>query len=72
MEEGEKANKQFNEAFPEELRKYASAIGIFGGEFNFERMNVIEKFIVKKIAKVNESVSKISEESINQFVEQIS
>ena len=72
MEEGEKAIKQLNEAFPEELVKHASAVGVFGGEFNFQKMNFIEKFIVKKIAKVSTSVSKISEENIAKFVEQIS
>jgi menaquinone-dependent protoporphyrinogen oxidase len=71
MEEGEKAADQFNRAFPEELIKQASATGIFGGEFNFEKMNFIERFIVRKIAKVDKSVSKIYEENITKFVSQI-
>lgn len=37
MERGEKATSQFNEAFPEELIKHASATGIFGGELNIEK-----------------------------------
>lgn len=71
MEEGEKAANQFNEAFPEELIKHASATGIFGGEFNFEKMNFIERSVVKKIAKADKSVSKISEENIAKFVDKI-
>ena len=72
MEEGEKATNQFNEAFPDELIQHASATGIFGGEFNFEKMNFIERYIVKKIAKIDKSISKISEENINKFISQIS
>jgi len=71
MEHGGKAEKQFNEAFPENLRNHASAGGIFGGEFNFEKMNFIEKFIVRKVAKVENGVSEISEESISLFAEQL-
>ena len=68
MEEGEGAQRQFDEAFPEELRNHASVKGLFGGEFNFDRMNFIEKYIVKKVAKVTEPVSNIKEENISQFV----
>jgi len=72
MEEGEKATNQFNEAFPDELIQHASATGIFGGEFNFEKMNFFERYIVKKIAKIDTSISKISEENINKFISQMS
>ncbi len=71
MEEGETAQKQFDEAFPKELIQHASATGILGGEFNFEKMNFFEKTIVKKIAKINTSVSKISEEKIDAFISQL-
>lgn len=71
MEEGEKATNEFKEAFPEELIKHASATGIFGGEFNFEKMNFIERSIVKKIANVDKTVSKIYEENITKFVKQM-
>ncbi len=71
MEEGEKAEQQFRDAFPEELIHSAKATGIFGGEFNFEKMNFFEKTIVKKVAGVEESVSKISEERVDQFIRQM-
>ena len=67
MEEGEKAEKQFNDNYPQILRDHASAKGTFGGEFIFEKMNIIAKSIVKKVANIGHSVSKISEESIKQF-----
>ena len=67
MEEGEKANEQFENAYPENLQKHATATGLFGGEFTFEKMNFLEKSIVKKISKISESVSKINEKAINEF-----
>jgi len=71
MEEGEAANKQFNEAFPDDLIAHASATGIFGGEYNLEKMNFIERFMIKRIAKTDKSVSKISEDQIIKFAESI-
>lgn len=67
MEEGEKAQAQFDNAFPAELREHASATGLFGGEFNFDMMNFLEKAIIKKIAGVTDSVSKMKEDSIRHF-----
>jgi len=72
MEEGETAEKQFEEADPEELRRHAAATGLFGGEFDLEKMNFFERKIVKKAAKVEESISRIDTEAIREFVEKIS
>ncbi|OFX82297.1 MAG: hypothetical protein A2W99_09600 [Bacteroidetes bacterium GWF2_33_16] len=71
MEEGEKAQEQFNNAFPEELRNVAKAKGLFGGAFDFEKMNFFEKAIIKKIANIEESVSKIDYKSISSFASEI-
>lgn len=67
MEEGKKAQAQFDEAFPAELREHSAAAGLFGGEFNFDMMNFFERAIVKKIAGVTDSVSKLKEDQIHQF-----
>ena len=71
MEEGETAQKQFQDAFPDELIEHATATGIFGGEFNFEKMNFVAKAIIKKIAKVDKNVSKIDEKSIIDFAKKM-
>jgi len=71
MEEGESAKKQFDNAFPQELRDHAQAEGCFGGEFDFDKMNAAERFIVKKVAKVDNSVSKYSEEAAKKFAEKL-
>ena len=67
MEEGDNAQKQFDEAYPAELRTHAAATGLFGGEFNFDRMNFIQKAIIKKVAGTTENVSKIKKDNIHQF-----
>jgi menaquinone-dependent protoporphyrinogen oxidase len=43
MYEGETATMQFNEAFSKTLRDHAIAKGLFGGEFNLEKMSPQEK-----------------------------
>mgnify|MGYP001551561148 CR=1 FL=1 len=67
MEEGETAQKQFDKAFPAELRAHAQAVGFFGGQFDLDKMNTIYKFITKKVAGVTENVSKIKEDNITAF-----
>lgn len=67
MEEGDTAQKQFDEAFPAELRTHAAVTGLFGGEFDFDKMNFFQRAIVKKVAGITESVSKINKDNIHQF-----
>lgn len=65
--EGDVALKQFRDAYPKPLRNKAIAHGLFGGELDFSKMNMIEKKIVKKVAKVDESVSRINYNNIKEF-----
>jgi len=45
----------------------AKTEAIFGGEYNFDKMNFVEKLLVKKIAKVSESISNLDYDSIDRF-----
>ena len=71
LDEGEGADKEFKEAFPEDLRNRAAALGLFGGAVSFEKMNFLEKAIMKKIAKTDQSFSKIREDNIDAFAKQL-
>jgi menaquinone-dependent protoporphyrinogen oxidase len=71
MEKGENAEKQFNENFPEKLRDHASAKGLFGGEFNMDKMNFLEKAMVKKVANVTSNASSFNEHNVKQFATDI-
>lgn len=67
MEEGNVARKELKEAFPVKLHEHAKAEAIMGGEFIFEKMNVFERFLVKKIAKVNQTVHRIDWNEVRNF-----
>lgn len=71
MEEGERAEKQFADAFPKQLIEHATAKGFFGGEFDFEKMNFIERLIVKKVAHITESVFNFKEDSVTDFINEL-
>lgn len=69
MYEGDKALEQFQAAYPEALRNKAKAHGLFGGELALEKMDFMEKAIIKKVAKVDKSVSNINYSNIKAFSE---
>lgn len=64
----EKEQEEMETNFSSELRNHATAIGLFGGELLFEKMNFIEKAMMKKIAGTDSSVSKINEEAVQNFI----
>lgn len=63
----EQAEEELNHAFPTPLLEHADARGLFGGEFQFKKMNFIEKLIVKKVSGVHQDVSNIRYEAITRF-----
>lgn len=71
LDEGDGADKEFKEAYPEDLRNRAAALGLFGGAVSFEKMNFLEKAIMKKIAKTDRSFSKIREDNIDAFAKKL-
>lgn len=71
METGEKAQEQFNNAYPEWLRNQSKAKALTGYELIFEKMSFIEKKMVIKITGVSQTVSKINYDAINKLVAEI-
>lgn len=65
----ETGQEEFDAAYPEVLRKHAKAQGLMGGEMLVEEMNFIDKFIVKKVAGVTETVSELDQKAIDKFAE---
>lgn len=68
MDEIDKARTHLENNFPPAILEKAVAKGFFGGEFNFDKMNFIERAIVKKVAKVEESVSNIRDDNVADFI----
>ena len=71
MAEGEEAETQLKNAFPEELLNSAVAVEMIGGEFNFEKMNFLSRSMIRKAAGTEKSVSNIKEQNIGKFISKI-
>lgn len=69
MQEGEAVNTEINQNFNTELIKIADAKEHFGGEFILDKMNFMEKIIVKKVSKVTSNKSNILENNIHIFAQ---
>mgnify|MGYP002628993267 CR=1 FL=1 len=69
MFEGDTAIAQLHEAYPEALRKHATAFGLFGGELEFEKMNAFERMIIRQVANISVDVSKFNEKAVRKFAE---
>lgn len=67
----DEAKKYFKENFPLECVNNAQALGLFGAAVYFEKMNFIERFILKKITKKNKSYSLLNKNNIQEFAKQM-
>jgi menaquinone-dependent protoporphyrinogen oxidase len=59
---------ELSNAFPELLRKHAITSKSVGGEFLFEKMNFIEKLIVRKVSGIDQNVSKIDKVRVTELI----
>ncbi len=66
-----KALEQLAAAFPAELLKKAAAKGYFGHELKLEKLNFVSRTMIKKITGVKKNESKIKEENIKKFAEEM-
>ena len=66
-----KRQKEFDDAFSAVLKEHASAKAIMGGEFLLEKMNFIERLVVRKVANTRESVYDIDTEAVEKFIKDI-
>jgi menaquinone-dependent protoporphyrinogen oxidase len=55
-------------AIPQALYQHALSTCFAGGELRFEKMNFVERAIIKRIAKADKSVSQIREDEIDKLV----
>lgn len=67
MQEGDSINTEINQNFPKELIEMATVIKHFGGEFDFSKMSLFEKLIVKIVAKTSSNKSNILNDNIKSF-----
>lgn len=72
----DQAEVELNNSFPSELLTKALAKEFFGGEFQFNKMKLLDRFIVRMVSKAdksrpawdkNKNVSTISDQTITKF-----
>ncbi|MBL7138822.1 MAG: hypothetical protein ISS17_08615, partial [Bacteroidales bacterium] len=44
------------------------ALGLFGGELEFEKLNAFERMIIKQVVNISVDVSKFNEQAVKEFV----
>lgn len=69
LAEGEVAKEEIEACFPDDLSNKALSVDIFGGEYNFDKMNFIEKTVIKKIANTTENQEFLHTDRIEKFAE---
>lgn len=67
----DKEAEEMGNAFPEYLQRLAIPKAILGGEFLFDKMNCIERFITRKVTKIESSVSSLRYDAISAFADKI-
>lgn len=71
VESGELTDEEVHELFPPDLHAHAEVVSFFGGEMALERLNFVQRFMVRSIAKVDHNISALSEERIGHFLGQL-
>lgn len=69
MQEEHTIKEELAVNYPEELQEKAVVKEWFGGAYDFNDMNFIERMIIKKVAKTDQDVSNIRKDAIIQFAE---
>lgn len=70
VEPGEDEQELLHRAFPEELLKHSLANGYFGGELNFKKMNLLQKIMTRKKARLEE-IPEVDFNRILSFAEKL-
>lgn len=68
---GDEGWRQFDNAYPQDLREHARAKGLFGYELRFDEMSFLVRKFLQMITKTKQNESKIYTENIAQFVEEL-
>lgn len=71
MADGDGIRKQLESSFPRELLSAAVAKESFGGEYDLNKMNFLERFIIRKISGSDKNQSRIMEENMTRFADQM-
>ena len=71
MADGEEGEKQLRSVFAPEVFEAAAEKVCFGGEYIFQKMSGLERFIIKKIAGSDEDKKNPKDENIQKMAEAV-
>jgi len=65
------AEKYLKDLFPDNLVSKACSLGVFGGVFDFRKMNLLERALIRRVKKVPGDMSTLSDELIGLFAKAV-
>lgn len=71
MDEGEVAQADFEKAFPQWIRSHATAVAFTGAAFYFDRMNLLERWIIKRIQHSSDTVEHHKYDEMKAFLRKL-
>lgn len=71
MADADEMIKLFKSKMPSDIIEHISIIRHFGGLLQLEKLNFIEKAMMKKIVEENKVETKINEKEVNKFIKEI-
>lgn len=69
MKQDREAEQQFVDAFPGSLRHHAITRALVGGAYYFERMNFIQRWVVRRLTGVTQTEEHLDEGQLTGFVD---
>jgi menaquinone-dependent protoporphyrinogen oxidase len=70
--EGERAQAQLDSAFPGWLSLHAFGRWALGGEVRLDRLNLLDRFLVRRLIQVERDISKMRPEAVEPIVKRAS
>ena len=70
--DGEKAQQELHEAFPPWLNAHATAKRAFGGAIKMAKLNLMDRFLIRKIARSRTDIDAVKPERIGELARELS
>jgi menaquinone-dependent protoporphyrinogen oxidase len=66
--DGEKAQEELNGAYPDWLNAHAAGRYAFGGAIKMSRLNLVDRFLIRKIAQTENDIDSLHPDRIDRLV----
>jgi menaquinone-dependent protoporphyrinogen oxidase len=69
--EGERARAQLDSAFPDWLSLHAFGRWALGGEVRLDRLNLLDRFLVRRLIRVERDIAKMRPEAVEPIAQRV-